>query len=641
MSTGSSMAPGNAAPIRVLVVDDEQAVLDAFRLVFEPFPGDSGGAVLDGLRMRLLGSGGNPALLARLSRRQRTFDATYCSAPAAAVDAIRDAIAAEAPFSVVFLDSHLPTGQDSLLAAQRIRELDQKIEIVICAAGPDVNPLEFGRSAPPADRIFYLSKPLNPHEVRRMALALGERHASFNQHMAELAEVDSLTGLPSRTQFVARLRQAIANASQDGRSMALLYVDLDSFRCVNDALGQVAGDEMLRSVAVRLREILRENAASGGHASTGPGFELARLGGDQFVVLLHTIDDSAHVDSVAQQLTVPLVTAADAVSTSIMVTASIGVALYPTDSADEDALLRQAGIAMYTAKRQGRGRIEYFNATMKEGSKSRFRLEQRLQRALARDGFTLVYQPQFDLATGCISGVEALLRWTDDQLGSISPDEFIPLAEEMGLIVPIGEWAMRTACRQFREWQEMGLEAGRVAVNVSSPQFTEPGFCRMVRQVLRDTGLDPSRLELEITESLAMSDDDRTTEILAELRRIGVSIAIDDFGVGHSNLGRLTSLAVHRLKIDRGLVRSVDPHGRRAAIVGAIVSMARTLGLQVIAEGVEDFSQLLDLQDLQCNEVQGYLLSQPLPAGEATQLLRRLDASTDTSRTMRLRSLAG
>jgi len=635
------MLSGSAAPIRILVVDDEQPVLDAFRFVFEPMLDNAGAAVLDGLRMRLLGSGGNPALLAKQPRRQQTFHATYCSAPVDAVGAVRDAIAANAPFNIVFLDSHLPTGRDSLLAAQRIRELDQKVEIVVCADGPDANPLEFGRSAPPADRIFYLSKPLNPHEVRRIALALGERHASFNQRMVELAEVDSLTGLPSRTQFVTRLRHAVAGARRDGRTMALLYIDLDSFRCVNDALGQVAGDEMLRRVAVRLREIMSGSSPTGRLDPGGAGCEIARLGGDQFVVLLHAIDDSAHLDAVAQQLTVPLVTGADATSTSIVVTASIGVALYPADSVDEDALLRQAGIAMYTAKRQGRGRVEYFNATMKEGSQSRFRLEQRLQRALARDGFTLCYQPQFDLSTGCISGVEALLRWTDDQLGSISPDEFIPLAEEMGLIVPIGEWALRTACSQFREWQDMGLQAGRVAVNVSPPQFTEPGFCGTVRQVLSETGLDPSRLELEITESLAMSDDDRTTQILAELRSIGVSIAIDDFGVGHSNLGRLVSIAVNRLKIDRGLVRSVDPHGRRAAIVGAIVSMARALGLQVLAEGVEDFSQLLDLQELQCNEVQGYLLSQPLPAGEVTMLLQRLEESTDTSRTMRLRSLAG
>jgi len=242
---------------------------------------------------------------------------------------------------------------------------------------------------------------------------------------------------------------------------------------------------------------------------------------------------------------------------------------------------------------------------------------------------------------GCISGVEALLRWTDAELGSVSPDEFIPLAEEMGLIMPIGEWALRTACRQFREWLDKDLQAGRVAVNVSPAQFTQPGFPAMVASVLNQTGLDPSMLELEITESLALRDDERIREILSELRQIGVSIAIDDFGVGHSNLGRLSSVAVNRLKIDRTLVQSVDSVGRRATIVGAIVSMARALNLQVVAEGVEDFAQLLNLQERQCNEVQGFLLSRPLSADETTQLLERLETSTDTSRTMRLRSLAG
>ena len=635
------MVPSNAAPIRVLVVDDEPHVLDAYRLVFDPLPSDLGGVVLDGLRTRLLDSGGSPALLARQSRRHQKFHATYCSGAVEAVAAVRDANAANAPFDVVFLDSHLPLSLDGLWTAQRIRERDQKIEIVICAADSDVNPLKFGRSVAPADKLFYLPKPLNPHEVRQMALALGERHASFNRRVTELAEYDSLTGLPSRTQFVARLRNAVAAAERDGGTMALLYLDLDSFRCVNDALGQAAGDAMLKRVAGRLGEIVRGDSITGHDTLPDPGFEIARLGGDQFVVLLHAAEDSARIESIAQQLTSPMLTVLDAGATSVMLTASIGVAVYPIDSMDEDALLRQAGIAMYTAKRQGRGKVEYFNATMKEGSQSRFRLEQRLQRALARDGFTLCYQPQFDLSTGCISGVEALLRWTDDELGSVSPEEFIPLAEEMGLITQIGEWALRTACHQFREWQDMGLQAGRVAVNVSPSQFNEPGFCRLVSDVLHETGLHPSRLELEITESLAMSDDERTTEILASLRTTGVSIAIDDFGVGHSNLGRLVSIAVNRLKIDRALVHSVDPFGRRAAIVGAIVSMARALGLQVVAEGVEDFSQLLDLQELQCNEVQGYLLSQPLPADEATQLLHRLQASTDTSRTMRLRTLAG
>jgi EAL domain-containing protein (putative c-di-GMP-specific phosphodiesterase class I) len=308
---------------------------------------------------------------------------------------------------------------------------------------------------------------------------------------------------------------------------------------------------------------------------------------------------------------------------------------------DDDALLRQSSIAMYAAKRTGRGNFAFFNATMKQGVDARFNMEQRLQRALARGGFSLEYQPQFDLGTGRISGIEALLRWTDAELGSVSPEEFVPLAEQMGLIMPIGEWALRTACSQFRQWQDAGLNAERVAVNVSSVQFTQPGFCAMVASVLRATQIDPARLELEITESLALRDDARTTEILAELRRLGVSIAIDDFGTGHSNFVRLSSVPVNRLKIDRGLVQNIDSMGRGATIVRGIVSMARGLGLQVVAEGVEDFAQLLNLQEQQCNEVQGFLLSRPLPAEEATQLLHRLEASTDTGRTMRLRSLAG
>ncbi len=635
------MTPDVTAPVRVLVVDDEPAVLDAYRRVLDPTSTDAGTAFLGELRNRLLMPGGNPALLAKPSPRPRAFDATYCDNAVGAVAAVRSANAANEPFAIVFLDSNMSPGRDGLWAAQRIREIDQQVEIVICAADSDVNPLRFSRSVAPAEKLFYLQKPLHPHEVRQMAVALGERQVSFNRRMTELADFDSLTGLPSRTKFVARLREAVDNAGRLGHSMALLYLDLDSFRCINDEFGQIAGDEMLKRVAARLREILRRNDDARHVDTAGSGFDVARLGGDQFIVLMHSFENPTDVESIAQQMASPLLTAEHAGSTSVMLTASIGVSLYPTDSLDGDALLRQAGIAMYTAKRQGRGQIAFFSATMKEGSQARFRMEQRLQRALKRDEFSLYYQPQFDLGTGCISGVEALLRWTDAELGSVSPEEFIPLAEEMGLIMPIGEWALRTACRQFREWLDKDLQAGRVAVNVSPAQFAQPGFPAMVASVLNETGIDPSMLELEITESLAMRDDERIREILAELRQIGVSIAIDDFGVGHSNLGRLSSIAVNRLKIDRTLVQSIDSVGRRATIVGAIVSMARALSLQVVAEGVEDFAQLLNLQERQCNEVQGFLLSRPLSADETTQLLERLETSTDTSRTMRLRTLAG
>ncbi len=633
--------PEGTAPVRVLVADDEPPVLDAYRRVLDPPATDAGTAVLDDLRNRLLLSGGSPALLARQPRRPRAFDATYCVGAVEAVAAVRSAIAENKPFAIAFIDSGMNPGHDGLWAAQRIREIDQQVEIVICAADSDVNPLQIGRSIAPADKLYYLPKPFHAHEVRQMAVALGEKRACLDRRMIEQAECDSLTGLPSRAKFVARLKAAIADSERHGHAMALMHLDLDNFRGINEALGNAAGDELLQRIARRLREMLCRDDLIGPVGEADADVDVARIGGDEFVVLVRKLKVSADVRAIAEQLTSPALTTEDAGRTTVMLTASVGVAFYPEDSADDDALIRQSSIAMYAAKRTGRGNVAFFNATMKEGVHARFKMEQRLQRALARRGFSLEYQPQFNLGTGRISGMEALLRWTDAELGSVSPEEFVPLAEQLGLIMPIGEWALRTACSQFRQWQDVGLNAERVAVNVSPVQFTQPGYCAMVAAVLREAQLDPARLELEITESLALRDDARTTEVLAELRRIGVSIAIDDFGTGHSNFGRLSSVPVNRLKIDRGLVQNIDSMGRGATIVRGIVSMARGLGLDVVAEGVEDFAQLLDLQEQQCNEVQGFLLSRPLPAEEATQLLHRLEASTDTGRTMRLRSLAG
>jgi len=635
------MSDHTSTLVRVLVVDDEPAVLDAYRQVLDPPAVAEGRSALDEMRARLFLAGGNPALLAKRPPRPRAFDVAYCGGAEAAVAAVREANTAGQPFAVIFLDMRMPPGPDGIWAAQRIREIDQQAEIVICTAYSDVDPVEVCHQIPPADKLFYLQKPFHPHEIRQMAAALGEKRLSSERRMSELADSDSLTGLPSRAKFLARLNEVVADARRQGHVTAVLYLDLDNFQRINDALGHIVGDEMLKRVSHRLREILRRDDVVRRFGNPASGYDLARLGGDQFVVLLHALDDAADAGVIAQRLTGPLLTTDDANSTPIMLTASVGIAVYPTDSTDDEALLRQSGIAMYTAKRQGRGRFAFFNATMKEGAQARLSLESRLQGALSRGDLSLYYQPQFDLSTGRVSGVEALLRWTDGELGDVSPDEFIPLAEETGLILPIGEWALRTACRQFCEWQELDLKANRIAVNVSPAQFAQQGLSAMVAAVLRDTGLDPSMLELEITESLVMRDDERTREILAELRQIGVSIAIDDFGVGHSNLGRLSSIAVDRLKIDRTLVHSVDSVGRRATIVGAIVSMARALGLQVVAEGVEDFAQLLNLQEQQCNEVQGFLLSRPLRAEEMTRLLERLDASTATSRTMRLRALAG
>jgi diguanylate cyclase (GGDEF)-like protein len=628
--------------IRILVVDDEQPVLDAYRLVLDSAAAGADRAALDQLRTRLFIAGGDPALMARIPAPHQPFDAVYCASAEAAIAAVREACAIDRPFAVAFLDMRMPPGPDGVWAARKIREMDQQVEIVICTAYSDVDPAEIGRRVPPADKLFYLQKPFHPHEVRQLALALGEKRSSSDRRIAELSEQDGLTGLPNRARFLDCLKQSVQSAKTHGHTIAVLYVDLDNFRRMNDVLGHVVGDDLLRRLGQQFRDILRRSDEIAAPTDQQPvGFEVARLGGDQFVILLHSIRDAQDAAIVAERLTRPMMTTVEHDCPPVTLTASVGIAVHYGEGASAEALLRQSGIAMYSAKRHGRGEFAFFDPAMNQGAQARFSLEARLEGALARNEFSLHYQPQFDLSTGRIAGMEALLRWTNPELGSVPPEEFIPLAEETGLILQIGEWALRSACQQLRDWRDMDLPAGRVAVNVSPAQFAQRSFCAMVEQVLRESRIPASQLELEITESLLMRDEEWTREVTTELRRIGVSVAIDDFGTGYSSLGRLNSIAVNRLKIDRSLVQRADNLGRHATIVSAIVSMAKALGLQVVAEGVEDFEQLLHLQDQQCNEVQGFLLGRPLPAEEATSLLERLEASTATSRTMRLRSLAG
>ena len=629
-------------PIRVLVVDDEQAVLDAYRQVLGQASRGAEQDAIDALRAKLFLASAGAAVAAGSATRARQFEPVFCSGAEAAVEAVREACGAQRPFAVAFLDMRMPPGPDGAWAAARIREIDPQLEIVICTAYSDVDPLEIGQRVPPEDKLFYLQKPFHPHEVRQMALALGEKRANEERRLTEVTDFDRLTGLANRTRFLARLQQAVSSAKQRQSALAVLCLDLDNFRRVNDVLGHIVGDEMMRSVAQRLQEILRREARTAG-VTLGDiaADDIARVGGDQFMILLQGIGDPQQASAVAALLTRPLASSAPAEPSPVTLTASVGIALYPSDSADEEELFRHSGIAMYNAKRQGRGQFARFGHAMSDGAQTRLSLERQLEAALSRNEFSLHYQPQFNLGTGRISGLEALLRWSNAELGVISPDEFIPLAEETGLIEPIGAWVLQTACRQFREWQDLGLAPGRIAVNVSARQFSGEQFCAQVEQTLRESGLAPSCLELEVTESLMMKDEAHTAQMLTQLRNIGVSIAIDDFGMGYSSLGRLSELSVNRLKIDRSFVQSADSLGRNATIVTAIVAMARALGVEVVAEGVENFSQLLHLQDQQCNEAQGFLLSKPLHVAEATELLERLEASTATSRTMRLRTLAG
>jgi predicted signal transduction protein with EAL and GGDEF domain len=370
---------------------------------------------------------------------------------------------------------------------------------------------------------------------------------------------------------------------------------------------------------------------SGGH--------IARLGGDEFIVILPNLQSVEDAGRVAERLVADLKKPMQLGAHSLVITPSIGIAVYPRDGADVESLLRHADLAMYFAKRSAPGSYEFFDAGMNDVALRRFAIEEKLRGALERGEFSLQYQPQFDVVSGGIAGMEALLRWDNPELGSVPPMAFIPVAEETGLILSIGEWVLRTACLQARAWRDEGLPPVRMAVNVSGQQFTLKEFPELVAAVIADTGIDPQLLELEITESVVMKDESASARAFARLKQLGVGLAIDDFGTGYSSFGRLRNLSVNRLKIDRSFLTSLVECNDDQAIAKALISMTRSLRISVTAEGVENFPQLAFLQEQECNEAQGYLLSHPLMPADALALLRRAAAVGETSRTARLRAI--
>ncbi len=358
-------------------------------------------------------------------------------------------------------------------------------------------------------------------------------------------------------------------------------------------------------------------------------------------MILPGIGTPADAATVARRLIAELQQPLRLATNTLVVTPSVGISLYPSDGADVDTLMRNADLAMYFAKRKAPGMYAFFDPSMNDAALHRFTLEARLRGALERGEFTLHYQPQFDVATGTVSGMEALLRWNNEHLGEVPPTEFIPIAEETGLVLPIGEWALRTACRQAKAWREEGLPINRMAVNVSGPQFALKEFPGLVASIIAETGIEAGMLELEITESVVMKDEAWAEQALAQLKDLGILLAIDDFGTGYSSFGRLRNYAVDRLKIDQSFMTSLVDCQDDRAIAAAIIAMSRSLRINVTAEGVENFPQLLFLQEHSCQEAQGFLFSRPLPADDARLLLRRAADSTSGTRTQRLRSLIG
>jgi diguanylate cyclase (GGDEF)-like protein/PAS domain S-box-containing protein len=420
---------------------------------------------------------------------------------------------------------------------------------------------------------------------------------------------DLLTGLPNRTLFKDRLTLSIAQARRNSQMLAVMFLDLDRFKMVNDTLGHVVGDELLLHVSSRLRGCLRE------------GDTLARMGGDEFTLLLPQISFREDAVTTAQKILAALQRPFHIGDHELFASVSIGIALFPNDGESIDSLVKNADVAMYHAKARGRSNYQFYSHTLNATFSERLSLENAMRRALERHEFSLFYQPQVNIESGAVTGMEALVRWQHPARGLLPPSEFIPLAEETGLIVPIGDWVLRTACAQMRAWQEMGLPPVRLAVNLSAQQIEQPHFVETLLGVLKETGLAADVLEIEITESVIMKDVENTIVKLVKLSDHGVKIAIDDFGTGYSSLSYLKKLPIHTLKIDQSFVHDIsrDPGG--TSIVTAIIAMAKGLNLNMVAEGVETQKQLSFLRDLDCDEMQGFLYSWPLTAAEATSVL--------------------
>ena len=440
-----------------------------------------------------------------------------------------------------------------------------------------------------------------------------------------LALYDSLTGLPNRRRYEERLEKAISRAASTGELVANCFIDLDGFKRINDKLGHRAGDQLLMQVAHRILGVVRPNdCISRPHMDAiEDGLSVSRLGGDEFTVILTGIGVGQDAGRVSRRILDVLAKPFMIDGQEIRVTASIGIAIYPNDGTDVDCLLRNADIAMYCAKDRGRNGYQYFCDSMNEEAERKLEIEQGLRRAIANEEFVLYFQPIRDAESGETRAAEALVRWNDPEKGLIAPDEFIPVAEDTGLVVEIGAWVLRAACEQARRWQDQGFEPIRIAVNISGHQIRQEDFVELVATVLRETGLSASDLELEITESTIMQEDEATDRTFSKLDELGVSIALDDFGTGYSSLSYLRRFPIHRLKIDRSFVARIPNDPGDMAVTAAIVAMAHHLLLPVVGEGVETLEQAQSLMKIGCDELQGYLFSRPIPASEFERFLIR------------------
>ncbi len=527
------------------------------------------------------------------------------------------------------LDVMMPGGIDGFTTCTMLRNLPegQHIPVLMMTGLDDLESINHSFEVGATD---FITKPINiallGHRVRYMLKAsrTTKRLLESERRLHRMAYFDSLTELPNRQFFREHLQRMVGLAERQKLKLAVLFLDLDGFKRINDTLGHHLGDQVLQATGERLRNCLRTSDVLIRTGSTEEGDSLARLGGDEFTVLLSMIERNEDAATVAERIRLCLAEPLTLESQELYTTTSIGIGIYPDDAKSAEELLKHADLAMYYAKRAGGNTYQYFSATMTELANRRLSVENHLRKAIELDELDLHYQPQLNLSEGYYYGVEALLRWNCRELGQISPAEFIPLAEDTGLIVNIGEWVLRKACRQARNWRDQGIALTSMAVNVSAIQLFHRNFPELVEKILAETGLEPQVLELELTESVLICEEDNILDILLSLKQIGVSLAIDDFGTGHSSLSRLLNFPIDHLKIDRSFIRDIEKDSTNAALVTAMIAMAKSINMKVIAEGVETDKQLSFLRTNHCTNVQGFFLSKPLPTSQAEEFLRQI-----------------
>jgi diguanylate cyclase len=613
---------------RILIIDDNAAIHLDFRKVLGAQAEHSAQAALDVLEANLFGE-----TVAASARPNFDIDSAYQGQEG--VSMAQQALAEGRPYAMAFVDMRMPPGWDGLKTIEHLWATDPDVQVVICSAHTDYDWTEVVQRLGHSDKLLVLRKPAEPIEVLQCATALSRKWENdrlvrdqmlrleevittrtrgleaANQQLRHLATHDALTGLPNRALLDDRLQQAIAHADRDMRSFALLVCDLDRFKLINDSLGHRAGDELLQEVASRLNAVVRT-------ADT-----VARIGGDEFVLIGTSIADAEDAAGLAARVIDVLQAPVRIAAIDIHTSPSIGIAMYPDDGTTIQALLAHADAAMYSAKQHGRGNFRRYEPGMHAGTEDRVQLESDLHNAVTLNQFQLYYQPKVDTRTGAVRSAEALIRWVHPTRGIVSPADFIPLAEECGLIGPIGAWVIREACRQARAWQDDGVPALRVSVNLSASQFRDSGLVESIRRALDDARLQPRYLEVELTESAVMSDPEQSIAILEHLSAMGVLVSVDDFGTGYSSMSYLRRFPIDKLKIDRVFIEEIVSRPEDASIVRAIVSLAHSLRLKVVAEGVETPAQLEFLKTAGCDEYQGYHFSRPLPADEFERLIRK------------------